>query len=261
MSTILHITDPHVLDTENDLLHSVPTAKTLRMVLDEAGKRFTNPGRIVWTGDLAHSESKDAYNLFREIIGDWGEQSLFLPGNHENREAMRAALPQIHGTGNERMSHATEYNGWRLLLLDSREDGESFGQLHSEDLDVITDAFRADSNIPTLVFIHHQPINTDSWLDPSQLCNKDALASALKNSRNVKGIFFGHIHMDFAADFSGIRSHATPSTAFQFDITSDSFALEHRPPGFRFITLHDSTFETGVIRLPKLTYPPISDTR
>jgi Icc protein len=259
MSTILQITDPHLLDTEDDLLRGVPPAKTLHMILDEARKRFPNPGRIVWTGDLAESESKDGYDLFREIIGDWYEQSLFLPGNHEDRELMRAALPQIHGTGNERMSHVTEYNGWRLLLLDSREDGEVFGQLHSEDLDVITEAFRDDPDIPTLVFLHHQPVDMDSWLDPGQLRNKDALAEALTGFHGVRGIFFGHIHSEFAADFVGMRAHATPSTVFQFDITGDGEAFDQRPPGFRFITLHDSTFETGVIRLPELTYPPMSD--
>ena len=260
MSLILHITDPHLLDTRGDLLNAVPPAETLRMVLDEARERFPNPGRVIWSGDLAHSETLEGYKLFKELIGDWSERSLFLPGNHENRESMRLVLPNIEASGNERMSQVAKFGGWRLLLLDSRLDDEVAGSLFPADIEVIANSIKQDPDMPTLIFLHHQPININaSWLDDSKLQNSDDLAEALNGAGNVKGMFFGHVHGEVNGEFAGIPAYATPSTAFQFDHSSTDIAFDLQPPGFRYITLQSSSIETGVVRLPELAYVPIWD--
>ena len=260
MTTILQITDPHLMSDRQGILNGIPPLETLATVLDDARDRCPDPACIVWTGDLSHEESVAGYQLLREIAGDWIEKSHLIPGNHDDRAALREVFPEIDGEGDEMVSFQTELGTWQLVGLDTLIPGDDAGALSEEQLDQLHDWLTPDPGRPTLVFMHHPPVPVGCpWLDEIGLHNPDSLEKLLSRSRGVRGVFCGHVHHVHEGMFAGARVFTAPSAAFQFKVDSLAVAFDMIPPGFRLITLHDEVFTTEVYRCANLEYRPSED--
>ena len=55
----------------------------------------------------------------------------------------------------------------------------------------------------------------------------------------LRGVVFGHIHQASQQLFDGRPLLGSPSTCFQFLPDADEFALDDRPPGYRWLKLYD----------------------
>jgi Icc protein len=70
------------------------------------------------------------------------------------------------------------------------------------------------------------------------------------NSKRVRGIIWGHVHQASDRRRHGVRLMSTPSTCTQFLPNSDSFALDSRPPGYRWLNLMaNGRIDTDVVWL------------
>jgi len=257
MTTILQFTDPHLLSRQEGTLKGVPTLASLKLVLDRARQAISDPACVVVTGDLSHEETVAGYELLKEQLGDWVDRSLLIPGNHDQRNSMRAVFPTIPGRDDEPIWFRHEIGAWRLLGLDSHVNGETYGALSTESLDRLVSQLDDDADRPTLLFMHHHPVAVGSaWVDAIGLRQSDALAAVLARYPNIRGLFCGHIHQAFQGEFAGVTFHSTPSTAIQFAPGTEKMQFDLRPPGFRVIELCDGRFETRVIRLDELPFVP-----
>lgn len=260
MPIVLQISDPHLMSGPADTLRGVPTAKALKSVVNEAHRRFPDPDRVVWSGDLSHEHSVAGYKLLREIAADWVDRSLFIPGNHDDRGGLRQVFDQVPGTGSEDVCFRCRLQEWLLIGLDSHVPGDLSGELSKQTITRLESWLSADPERPTLIFLHHPPRAVGSaWIDAIGLRNPEPLRSLLKRSPGVKGIFCGHIHQVYEGHFSGVPLYATPSASFQFKPGRAELQLDVVPPGFRWIKLDGNRFETGVIRLEKTEFPPSPD--
>jgi Icc protein len=60
-------------------------------------------------------------------------------------------------------------------------------------------------------------------------------------------MLWGHVHQASDHLRNGIRLMSTPSTCSQFRPNSDDFAVDERPPGYRWLELYpDGTIETEI---------------
>ncbi len=89
MTTILQISDFHLLSRPDGTLKGVPTSECVALVLQRAREEVADPACLVLTGDLSHEETVAGYKLLADLLGDWSERSLLVPGNHDNRAKMR----------------------------------------------------------------------------------------------------------------------------------------------------------------------------
>lgn len=257
MTTILQITDPHLMSDRQGTLKGIPTANTLSSVLDAARVRCPEPDGIVWTGDLSHEESVAGYELLRQIAGDWIDKSFLVPGNHDDRVAIRQVFPEIPGTGQEMISFRQELGPWQLIGIDTQVPGETEGELSAEQLTQLHYWLTLDPERPTLMFMHHPPGHVGCpWLDQIGLRNPEPLENMLSSYRGPVGIFCGHVHHVYQGVFAGARLFTSPSAAFQFNSDGPPFSFDLLPPGFRVITLDDEDFTTEVIRCPRMAYQP-----
>ena len=119
MTTIVQISDPHLMSDRQAVLKGVPTAKALASVLEEARVRCPDPDCVVWTGDLSHEECAGGYHLLRELADDWIDKSLLIPGNHDSRVALREVFPEVGGKGDEPICFQAELGKWQLVGLDT----------------------------------------------------------------------------------------------------------------------------------------------
>jgi len=99
-----------------------------------------------------------------------------------------------------------------------------------------------------LICLHHHALPMGSrWLDAVALANPAELFEVLDRHANVRGLLWGHVHQAAEFERNGVRLLSSPATCAQFTPGSDGFAVDVRPPAYRWLDLHaDGRIETGV---------------
>ncbi len=228
-------------------MRGVCTDATLRAVLAQALSDNDQPDAILATGDLVQDETRAGYERLRELLGDCGLPVYCLPGNHDELEAMLAVLNdspfQVCGEA--------QHGNWSLLLLNSHFRGADAGWLAPTELQRVTDALARGEAKHYLVCLHHQVLPMGSrWLDGVGLTNADDLVDILDGHKCVRGVVWGHVHQASDRRRQGVRFLSSPATCAQFLPNSDDFALDDRPPGFRWLNLYaNGRIDTKVVWL------------
>ncbi|MDE2581470.1 MAG: phosphodiesterase [Rhodospirillales bacterium] len=225
--TDLHLR-PHGQSANRVVETNMLTARAVRAV---AALRPA-PDLVLLTGDLADRGEPGAYRLLAGMLADAGLPPVFaIPGNHDDRAALRAALPFVPQTGT--FLHATvETFPVRLVLLDTLVPGSSHGELCAERLDWLDATLEAAPDRPTLIAMHHPPFATGiEHMDRIALRAPEAFAAMLARHRQVRLVVCGHVHRAITTRIGEAVACIAPSVAHQvtFDLGADapsSFSME-----------------------------------
>lgn len=242
---ILHLTDPHLHAARDARMRGVCTDATLVRVLERVRAEPQPPDLVLATGDLVQDETRQGYERFRELLGGLGVPVYCLPGNHDAPGTMREVLSappfQFCGVG--------AHPPWLLLMLNSFSAGDDGGCLAARELEFLERSLASAASHHVLVALHHQPLPMGSrWLDGVGLRNADEFLQIAGRHPQVRGIVWGHVHQASDRMWRGVRMLSTPSTCSQFRPGAETFALDDRPPGFRWIDLEpDGTIRTDVV--------------
>ena len=245
---LLQISDTHLHATKDSRMRGVNTYDTFRAVLDRAlSDAAWPPDAVLVSGDIVQDESRAGYSLFRSEMEALGVSVLCLPGNHDDPKLMDEILsgPPFQFCGSVRIS------GWSLILLNTFLTGEDAGGLGDRRLEALSAALHEHRSQHVLICMHHQPLNMGSrWLDGVGLRDADQFLRIVDASTNVRGVIWGHVHQASERTRGSIRFLSAPSTCSQFLPSSDFFAIDSRPPGMRWFTLHpDGQLDTRVVWL------------
>ncbi|MDX1562132.1 MAG: metallophosphoesterase, partial [Gammaproteobacteria bacterium] len=243
---LLQISDTHLHATTDSRMRGVNTFDTFRAVLDVASRADTwPPDAILVSGDIVQDESRAGYELFRSQMEDLGSKILCLPGNHDDPKLMDEIL------SGEPFQFCGSYRigGWSLILLNTFLTGEDAGGLGERRLEALAAGLEEHANQHVLVCMHHQPLNMGSaWLDGVGLRDADRFLEVIDSHSNVRGVLWGHVHQASDRTRGKVRFLSAPSTCSQFLPSSDFFAIDNRPPGMRWLTLHaDGKIDTEVV--------------
>ena len=242
---LVQISDTHLCADPGHALRGVNTLDCLQAVLNLGAEDLNEADQIIVTGDISHDESLESYSLIRDLLSGFGEEHSFLPGNHDDPEVMRQALPRAHWPAIDQLGD------WRLISLNSLLKGEEAGFLDSDQLQQLETLLDENRAQPTVVALHHPPLAVGSqWMDKIILQNRRALQDLLGQYRQVRAVMFGHAHQELDVLRDGIRWLGCPSSCLQFLPGADSFAIDDRLPGYRWLRLYDDgTLETAVERI------------
>lgn len=238
---ILHLTDPHLFAAVDGELRGVRTAQTLESVLAAVRNDEHQPDVVIVTGDISQDESRDAYLYFRERLVSLDAPIICLPGNHDDPSIMCEVLdePPFQYCGTAALG------GWRLHFLSTWIAGATHGRLGASALGALEADLAEHDATPTIVFLHHHPVPTGSrWLDELGLEDAAELLDMIDRHRQVRGLVWGHVHQAVDERRSHCRLIATPSTCRQFRPYSDTFAVDGKPPAWRWLL----PGEDGVLR-------------
>lgn len=191
---------------------------------------------IAVTGDLIQDESREAYARFREHFECHDVPVLCVPGNHDIREYMRAAL----ATPPFRYCGTYSRHNWLIVGLDSCKSSSAGGHVSQSEIVRLRDLVADSTAEHVLVCLHHPPLPVGSrWLDGVGLDDGAGFLDAIERIGNVRGCLFGHVHQAFDVTHNAVRIIGTPSTCRQFLPGSDEFAVDDRPPAYRRLQLND----------------------
>jgi Icc protein len=214
MIAIAQVSDVH-------LDGSPERARRARAAMDRLHAARTPLDAVLVTGDIADHGRPSEYEEARAILSA-PCPVLFLPGNHDERDAFRRGLLSgrvagapggVDGTeaplNTETPSPGAPLNqvhrvaGAVLALCDSVVPGQDGGYLADETLDWLDAVLSDDPGAPALVCLHHYPVPLHTELaDTIRLAGEDRLAAVISRHPQVVAVLCGHAHTAAATTFA-----------------------------------------------------------
>jgi 3',5'-cyclic AMP phosphodiesterase CpdA len=247
---VCQISDLHVRANGALSYGVVDTAAMVEHCVAHVAALDPRPDLIVLTGDLVEAGAPAEYatlaRLLEPLVAPW----FLLPGNHDDRAALRAAFPRHAYL--RRWTPFIQYvlEDWpvRIVALDTVIPGRTGGRLCEERLAWLDARLVEQPDRPTIVLMHHPPFTTGiEHMDDAGLDNADGLAAVMRRHPQVERVLCGHLHRPIQARFAGTIASTCPSPVHQItlDLRPDapgSFIME--PPGYQ---LHTWAAATGIV--------------
>jgi Icc protein len=182
-------------------------------------------------------------------VKGWIDELCVLPGNHDDREMVRAAFGDRVIQDRATLNFVVRVGDFRLIGLDTLRPRRVHGRLGEEQLAWLAREL-GRSSTPAILFMHHPPIRVGTWwLDKDLLRDQEALGKVVRGSP-VRALFCGHVHQESNGRLEQARVWTTPSTAYQFSPHALLPGPQRRsPPAFRVIDLDGDRIDTHVVRL------------
>ncbi len=234
----IHLTDPHLV-ANGRTLYGLDPADRLASAVADVNAHHADAAIAVLTGDLTDKGDPAAYARLRDILSSLAIPYLLLAGNHDDRDALFAAFPEIPAAPGGFVQHVHDSEIGRFIAIDTVDAGASAGYLCPARLDWLDAALDEAADTPVFLFMHHPPLAIGiPDLDDCGLSNGDDLGSLLAPRTNVRHIFFGHVHRTVHGTWRGLPFSALPSTNHQ-----SALALErlggildsHEPPAYSVV--------------------------
>jgi 3',5'-cyclic AMP phosphodiesterase CpdA len=234
---IAQISDTHIKPPGTLAYGKVDTAAALVRCVRELNRFTPRPDLVVVSGDLADTPNEAEYVHFNELIAPLAIPFIAVPGNHDSRDLMRAALPGAgYAAPQGPLNIARAVRDVDVIALDSSVPGAAYGLLGDETLRWLDTTLAASRTRPALIFFHHPPFVAGiEHMDVQNLRDAAALADVVRRHRRVRLIATGHIHRATFTQFAGVPTTICPAPNHAVALDLDarlppSFMIE--PPAF-----------------------------
>jgi Icc protein len=229
---LVQLSDSHVGASWDE----VDPALRLSAAVECVSRLEPGPSAILISGDLVENAADAEYEQLRELLAPLDVPLYVLPGNHDDRDALRRHFG-VPGAAGEPVQYSADLGPLRLVAIDSTIPGEEPGELDSDRLAWLDQELAASPDRPTLLALHHPPLWTGvPAIDDIGLRGADrrALGDVVGRYPQVRRIVAGHVHRTVAADLAGRPVLAVPSTYIQLklDFRKETLELTAEPPGF-----------------------------
>lgn len=221
---IAHISDLHVTAAPGapGLVRADATARARALMADLAA--FPGLDLVVATGDMVNDAQPAEYAVLAEVLDRLPLPAVIVPGNHDDRAALRALVPDRDYAAPDRMDHVWQQGPARVIALDSLSPGEVGGRLRPAQLDWLAEMLARPFEGRTLIALHHPPCPAGMGrLDGALLLEGAArLRGLLDALPRPATLLCGHLHRPFSARFGRAQVFAAASTAFQFALALEA---------------------------------------
>jgi len=198
------------------------------------------PDAVLLSGDLAEAGLEAEYELLAELLRRYIRCPVFaIPGNHDSREAFRAALAHLPGVTKdaEFVQYAVEDYPVRLVMLDTVVPGAPHGELCGRRREWLERTLAAETEKPTIVVMHHPPFDCGiGHMDAMKLRDAEAFAAIMARHSQVQRILCGHVHRAVTARVGHAIASIAPSMAHQV-------ALDLEPGGPSALVMEPAAFQ------------------
>lgn len=216
---IAQITDSHVVEEGTKAIAGrVDTNAYLERAVAFVNALDPAPDLVLHTGDVINDERAAQYDAAVARLGKLSAPLYAIPGNHDDREAMRVSLGGLGAVPSveETLCYTVEDFAVRLICLDTQEPGKPHGVLDDARTRWLAERLAEQSDRPTIIAMHHPPFLTGiAHMDAIRCFEVDGLAQLLTRHRNVQRILCGHLHRHISTTWQGVTAMTVPATAHQ----------------------------------------------
>ncbi len=211
------LSDTHIAADPSDSNRGFSPHENLKKVIAQVSGMPFDLGIV--NGDLARKTGEPAdYNAFVTFFNPLADKmpALITLGNHDDRKNARSALAKRSGDVQpveQKLVTTLDAGPVNLVLLDSlMATNISQGQLGHSQRDWLGKYLDSQTAKPQIVFVHHNP-------DPDNdaaLVDADRLLAILRPRRQVKALFFGHMHIYTTTQQDRLHLINLPATGYNF---------------------------------------------
>ena len=226
MARFLQLSDLHVVEEGARASGVLDTRRILTAAIDRLLEMQAALGpldAVLVSGDISDNGSVDSYAYANAELDRLGLPVFVVPGNHDVREAFRAAFDDLKAMPpNGLIDWATTIGDTCVVGLDTLIEGQGGGRLREESLDFLRNTLDRTRQGPVVIMLHHPPIKTGiRFMDAIGLENPDALEDALAETQCDITLISGHVHGVHHGRLGRHRVATAPSIC-------SAFALDRR---------------------------------
>jgi 3',5'-cyclic AMP phosphodiesterase CpdA len=248
---IAQISDLHIVAAGRLFVDAIDTAAYARRAVAHLNALDPQPDAILVTGDLVESGRTAEYEHLRELLSPLRAPLWLLPGNHDDRDALRSVFAGRADFGDAEYVQFVIEGPVVVLALDSSRPPDAGGHLDRTQLAWLDGTLGATpADTPAIVALHHPPFATGiEHMDAMALDAGDAatLGRIVAAHPNVERVQAGHLHRTIVRRWYGTLAATAPSVAHAvaLDLRSDGPpAWNLEPPSYQ---LHYWTPATGLV--------------
>ena len=245
---LAQISDLHFLPHGTLAFGRVDVAGCLERAIDHLAALQPRPDAVLISGDLTNDGDTAVWAELTGVLARLDAPVYPLPGNHDDRELMRAAFAHLDLFAAEGpLCFAVELGPLRLIGLDSLVPSDPAGELGAEQLAWLDARLSEAAQTPTLVALHHPPFPTGiDHMDAMMLADGAALAVVIGRHTQVERVLCGHVHRTVQCRFAGTIAQIAPGVAHavQLSLAGAPARWIMEPPG---MLLHEWRDGRGLV--------------
>ncbi|HEV8501024.1 MAG TPA: phosphodiesterase [Casimicrobiaceae bacterium] len=237
---LIHITDTHLVRPGKLLFGLDPHAR-LTACIDDVLAHHADAALCVITGDLAHRGESAAYETLATELARLPMPVFPLVGNHDARAPFRAAFPAAVRDPQGFVQGVVRRDEGDFILLDTLDEGVHGGRYCDARSAWLAARLDEAAGRPVYLFMHHPPFAVGiDWLDEIALAEPERFATLVAGHRNIRHLFYGHVHRPVCGSWHGIPVSTMRGTNHQvpFDLGPRLEELpSHEPPAYGVVLI------------------------
>lgn len=251
--TFIHASDTQ-LTGQQGLWNGYPldADEKLAELVASIEKMNIHPDAIIFTGDLADKGEPEAYirlrKAFQPVADKLDTELIWVMGNHDKRDALRTYLMD-EAESLTPVDKVYEFNGLRVISLDSSVPGYHYGLVSSQQLEWLESVLSQPVEHGNILALHHPPIPSVLPLaQVVELQDQNGLADVVKG-KDIRSIIAGHLHYSSFGVFAGIPVSVASSSCYTQDLAVPlhTTAPRNGAQGFNLINVYENTIIHSVV--------------
>ena len=220
---ICQISDVHFIDSFKKLFNQIDTTLKFKKTINFCNKLNPQPDLYIFSGDLIQDKS-EYYKNFINISNHLQKPYYLMMGNHDVRNQLHKFISNKSlMDSNGYINFSLNNHPIKIICLDTAIDNMIEGEITIETMKWLKDELNKDLNKPTIIFMHHPPIDIGSQLFDNIKCkNGNEFLQLTKEYQNISKIVFGHVHCKFNINVENQELLSCPSSSFQIPIEAKS---------------------------------------
>ena len=202
---IAQLTDTHITVPQNENGDCYVKLEALKKCVLQINKLDPLPDVVIHTGDLSHNGRTDEYKLTKSLMDELKAPYLITAGNRDSTKNLVDAfdLSSVEYHDQQLLQYGSDIAGYRLVSVDTSSQNSNLGLLNFSKLAHLDGLLRQKQSCPTIIFMHHPPINLSSSKTPDHeyenLKMIENFAEIVDRHPQIVACLCGHIHREFSS--------------------------------------------------------------
>ena len=201
---IAQLTDTHITVPQNKSEDCYVKFLALKKSIHQINQLDELPDVVIHTGDISHNGRIDEYKLTKSVMDELQVPYLITAGNRDSVENLITEfdLSSVESHHQNLIQYSADIASYRLVAVDTFSQNSNLGFLNFSKLAHLDGLLRQKQSCPTIIFMHHPPINLSNSEPPEHEYENTRMIENFSEivDRHPQIIAFlcGHIHREFS---------------------------------------------------------------
>ena len=200
---IAQLTDTHITVPDDEKGDCYTKLEALQRCVNAINQLETLPDVIVHTGDVVHNGSTAEYKLVKSIMDALRAPYFLTKGNRDSIGPLiqEFSSQELKNKNRDFLQYSVDVLGYQLVAVDTTSSHSNLGLLNFDRLANLDEILREKPESPTLLFMHHPPINFSNPKTPLHEYEDFRMvknfSEIIDRHPQVIALLCGHIHRSF----------------------------------------------------------------